>query len=365
MNQYMALKEECPMNVFKRFNFVGGRVLKTGIAVFLTALICDWLDWPPMFAVITAIVTVEPTAADSIKKAFVRFPASAIGAAFSVVFNFAFGPSPLTYMLVAVATIIACHRLRLHDGALVAVLTGVAMISTVQDNYFASFLVRLGTTGIGLTVSTLVNLLVIRPDYSRPIQEKIGQAVRDTGNMLEKRILEIIQNQPLHQTTKMDFRQLLKKLESIETLCTYQKDEWKLHRSDRKDMRSLHYEYKKLAILRQIHYHLGNLLSLPSLELDREKQHVISEMGKSMKTTLFDADFTIDDGHAALVSELVALLKKEVEDREPQSQRFSEEAVIFYELLSIHDLLEELEHIHKLEAKHQRLLDQPFSEGSY
>jgi len=37
-----------------------------------------------MFAVITAIVTIEPTAADSIKKAFVRFPASAIGAGFSV-----------------------------------------------------------------------------------------------------------------------------------------------------------------------------------------------------------------------------------------------------------------------------------------
>ena len=78
------------MKFLEKFNFVGGRIVKTGIAVFITALVCEWLNWPPMFAVITAIVTIEPTAADSIRKAYVRFPASAIGAAFSVVFNFAF-----------------------------------------------------------------------------------------------------------------------------------------------------------------------------------------------------------------------------------------------------------------------------------
>ena len=44
-----------------------------------------------MFAVITAIVTIEPTAEDSIKKAFIRFPASAIGAAFAVLFTYFFG----------------------------------------------------------------------------------------------------------------------------------------------------------------------------------------------------------------------------------------------------------------------------------
>ncbi|MEH7584490.1 aromatic acid exporter family protein, partial [Priestia megaterium] len=72
----------------KKFNFLGGRIIKTGIAVFLTALICQAIGWPYMLAVITAIVTIEPTAADSIKKAFIRFPASAIGAAFAMLYTF-------------------------------------------------------------------------------------------------------------------------------------------------------------------------------------------------------------------------------------------------------------------------------------
>nr|MCG0057218.1 aromatic acid exporter family protein [Escherichia coli] len=76
----------------------------------------------------------EPTAADSIKKAFIRFPASAIGAAFAMLYTFLLGVTPLTYMLVAVSTIISCSKLRLHAGTLVATLTGVAMLTIVHDH---------------------------------------------------------------------------------------------------------------------------------------------------------------------------------------------------------------------------------------
>lgn len=52
----------------KRFRFAGGRIVKTGVAIFLTAWICELLNWPPVFAVITAIVTIEPTVSDSKKR---------------------------------------------------------------------------------------------------------------------------------------------------------------------------------------------------------------------------------------------------------------------------------------------------------
>ncbi|WP_347568885.1 aromatic acid exporter family protein [Evansella sp. AB-P1] len=39
--------------------FIGERVLKTGIAVFITAGICLAYDLPAIFAVITAIVTID------------------------------------------------------------------------------------------------------------------------------------------------------------------------------------------------------------------------------------------------------------------------------------------------------------------
>ncbi|WP_066056509.1 aromatic acid exporter family protein [Robertmurraya korlensis] len=340
------------MELLKKYKFFGGRIVKTGIAVFLTALICDLLSWPPMFAVITAIVTIEPTAAHSIKKAFVRFPASAIGAAFSVLFNFVFGDSPFTYMLVAVTTIIVCYKLRLHDGTLVAVLTGVAMISTVHDHFLSSFFIRLGTTGIGLTVSALVNFLVIKPNYSLMIKSKLHHYIIETGTVIEERGKEIVFQQPLHQETKAKFERLWKDFESVETLCEYQKQEWKLHHIDRKYTREFHYEYKKLSTMRQMFFHVANLMAIPPLDAPLCKEESIQLMFKSFKYALNDKEYRMDEGHLQVAAELRSIFKKCVqEDKCPQTY-----IALLFELLSIHDLIEELHQIQLLAHKHQKFI---------
>ena len=39
---------------------IGARTIKTGLATFLTSLFCLMLDLTPIFAILTAIVTIEP-----------------------------------------------------------------------------------------------------------------------------------------------------------------------------------------------------------------------------------------------------------------------------------------------------------------
>src|SRR5699024_4586284 len=104
----------------------GHRIIKTTLAVFLTAYNCLLLDWPAVFAVITAIVTMEPTVSASIKKGVVRFPASAISAFYAASFVALLGNSPITYPLAASLPIITCFLLRLHTLLLVATVTAVA-----------------------------------------------------------------------------------------------------------------------------------------------------------------------------------------------------------------------------------------------
>jgi len=262
--------------VWKQQKFVGGRILKTGIAVTITAAVCYMLSWPAMFAVITAIVTIEPTAKDSIRKAFVRFPASAIGAAYSVLFTFLLGDSPLSYTFVALGTIYTCYKLRLHAGILVATLTGVAMISTVHDEYVVSFLVRLGTTTIGLVVSSLVNLLVFRADYTTDIQSKMKKLLSDIGDVFERRVQEILNGQPLHRGTRAAFQSIRHSLESIETLGQYQKSEWRYHRFDREEARAFHFTFKKFAIMQQFVYQLGTMFALPTIRItDRDTSQAV------------------------------------------------------------------------------------------
>jgi uncharacterized membrane protein YgaE (UPF0421/DUF939 family) len=347
------------MKKFRLYNFVGGRIVKTGIAVFVTALICHLLDWPAMFAVITAIVTIEPTAADSIKKAFVRFPASAIGAGFSVLATFLFGDSPFSYAFVALATIIACHKLRFHDGTLVATLTGVAMISTVHDHYMSSFFIRLATTSTGLIVSSLVNLFVMPPNYTRRITTSIQVSLIKAGDILCKRGMELIQLENGDKRLRQEFHNFVKEIEKIETLCQYQKDEWKYHRYNRKDVQKFHYEYQRLTILRQAAFHIGNLIYLPSylFKVDANKQELISSIIVSLKSIFYDGGYIAQKYDDQLKKWREHFSKQKLFAENDSGKNFDysihPETVILYELLSIYDLLEDLSRVDQLEAKRQ------------
>ncbi|WP_442600208.1 aromatic acid exporter family protein [Neobacillus sp. D3-1R] len=351
------------MKIQMKFPFVGGRIVKTGIAVIITAFICHILNWPAMFAVITAIVTIEPTTGNSVRKAFVRFPASAIGAAFSVLFTFLFGDSPYSYAFVSLFTIIACHKLKLHDGTLVATLTGVAMISTVHEHYLSSFFIRLGTTSTGLIVSSFVNYLVMPPRYSEIISTKIHSHFEVAGDILYKRGLELSHIQGCHKEIRQQYQNLISEMDKTETLCGYQKDEWKYHRFNRKDVREFHYEYKKLDILRQITYHLGNLIYLPSqyVEMDQGKNEQIMSTIQSIKNIFNDEKFSISDEHLENMTKITERFTHSRQNHSSINQKqhhfLLPETAILYELLSIHDLTVELSQLHNLEFQHHQLLE--------
>jgi uncharacterized membrane protein YgaE (UPF0421/DUF939 family) len=341
------------MKIQKRNFFVGGRVFKTGISVFITALICHLLHWPSMFAVITAIVTIEPTAADSIKKAFVRFPAAAIGAAFSVIFTFLFGDSPLSYTFVAVCTIVACYKLKLQDGMLVATLTGVAMITTVHDQYISSFFIRLGTTGTGIIVSSLVNIFVLPPNYSQAVSDGIHKVSVKIGEILSQKISE---KTVCEKELQIAFDKLVKDIERMQHLCQYQKEEWRFHPSNR--IRHDIYEQKKLTTIQQITYHVGNIMYRPSLNLnlDKDKEECLISALQTLSKILSN-DYMITNEDHLLFQELTEWFyrhpsQQSREIQQMETHTISSETAVLYELLSIFDLTVELNHIQKQENRH-------------
>ncbi|HZG70111.1 MAG TPA: aromatic acid exporter family protein, partial [Chondromyces sp.] len=304
-------------------------------------------------------------AANSIKKAFIRFPASAIGAGFSVLFTFSLGDVPLTYALVSLSTIIACYKLKLHDGTLVATLTGVAMISTVHDYYLSSFFVRLGTTGIGLIVSSLVNLLVMPPNYSKTITNSIHTLFMKAGDILIKSGIEVFSDSLSDKELRQEFQRLNKDIERTEVFFHYQKAEWKFHRFNRKDAREFHYEYKKFNILRQITFHIGNLIYLPSshFHLEQQKKEIIVSILQSLRATFHSKNFVISEEHHQNIRELTKWFSTHKsfmntdEQRTDQQHYLLPETIVLYEVLSIHDLTEELHHIHCREMQHRQLLE--------
>ncbi|WP_161568195.1 FUSC family protein [Anaerobacillus alkaliphilus] len=328
---------------------VGRRIIKTGISVFITALICILLKLPPEFAVIAAIVTIEPTASDSIRKGLVRFPASAIGAGFAVLFVFLFGPSATSFTLAAIFTILLCQKLKLYDGILVATLTAVAMVPDIQDHHHVlTFLSRLGTTFIGITVSSLVNFFILPPKFSPIIKEKLVPNLQLAGKVLVDTIETIINmKQTKADAPSEDYLKLRQSTEKISELVSFQEKEWKYHRIKLSEYRNFNKLRKTNLISQKIVLHLGNLqyVKEPGSFTTAEKE-LVMEAVFSIKAILASPTFDIDNRHYELANELDQLLKEEANLKQASNQyfhHFTPKRIVYFQLLSIHDCLEELQ----------------------
>ncbi|MEN1969729.1 aromatic acid exporter family protein [Lentibacillus sp. N15] len=327
------------------FRLAGTRTVKTGIAIFITAWVCVLLDWPPVFAVITAIVTIEPTVADSIRKGIVRFPASAIGSAYAVLFISLFGNSPLTYTLAAVFTIATCFKLRLHAGLLVATLTAVAMVEVIHSNYFIAFLIRLGTTTTGLLVSTLVNMFVLPPDYTKEITKNIQQISKQTGRVIHQSLTQIVeQRNQIGSDTASKLNELAKKLHHTELLIKFQQDESKYHPLVGNEKELFHHGIKQINQLKLMHYHLNNLMNTPpTTKTWRERDRAIMlQAANELTQSLEDQRYYDPVRHQKQLEQLMEIYwvnNEEIINEQAHPANFPPKLIIMYEFVTIYSLV--------------------------
>ncbi|MFC4558712.1 aromatic acid exporter family protein [Virgibacillus kekensis] len=332
----------------KHVKLPGSRVVKTGVSIFVTAWICVLLDWPPVFAVITAIVTIEPTVSDSIKKGIVRFPASAIGSAYAVFFISLFGNSPLTYTLAAVFTIVTCFKFKLHAGLLVATLTAVAMVEVIHSNFLISFFIRLGTTTTGLVVSTVVNMFVLPPDYTKEIARKIKALRKKTGIAVEKVFAEILaDNRNNLQETEVELiNQLVINGRQIETLIRFQSEETRYHPLVGTEKEQFQIAQDHLVQLQLILYHVDNLIYTPLNDLSwtSEERTLIMRAVSSLAYSLQNKTNYTPAKHQQQLKALTEIFWEDNEEITKTNKKhptnFPPELIILYELVTIYNLVE-------------------------
>ncbi|RXI98163.1 aromatic acid exporter family protein [Anaerobacillus alkaliphilus] len=323
------------MNPFK---FVGRRIIKTGIAVFITALICSKLGLPVIFAVITAIVTTEPTAADSLKRGIIRLPAAAVGAGFALLFDLILGQGALTFALVSMLTILLCHHLKLDNGTLVATLTAVAMIPGANEGIITEFLFRLSGTSLGIIISTLVNFAVLPPRFGPLLVSKVNELFENTALHSEELISAI--SKSTSANVNSSFRKLHQDLEKAFQLCQYQEDEWQYRKRDELEDRSFQFLQRKLTKLQKLISHVGNL-SYVNLNAGLSSAEKKLLMSSAQLITQYCTESTIknDQQLSEYKEDIFHLLKKEIQS----NSNYGQKETLFYELLGILDCLSQLQ----------------------
>ena len=310
------------------------RIVKTGIAVFLTAWLCQLLEWPVIFAVISAIVSVEPTVHASIRKGIVRLPAAAIGAFFAMFFNFVLADSPLTYSISAVLTIYVCHLLRWHQALVVATLTAVNMIEIVEGQWFIDFLVRLGTTSIGIIVSTCINFLIFPPNFTKPIVAQCAKLNMDTKNLLDKVMDYHLYRKGNLQALRKLSDSNFKLIEKTYELIRFQKEEYRYRHVHKNDLKMIYQCGHQLDDFEKINHHIADMMFFSSRNQEWDQSELESlEHIRTMIVEVFRSGHVQETEFQQCFSTLIALLHHHM--NQSSADHIEPVASLTFELLAI------------------------------
>jgi uncharacterized membrane protein YgaE (UPF0421/DUF939 family) len=276
----------------------------------------------------------------------IRLPAAAIGAALAMFFDFIFGQVALTFALAALFTIYICHLLRWDDAIIVATLTAVSMIPLTEEHFLLAFLIRLGTSSIGIIISTFVNFIIMPPNFNKEIIQSYDRVVFETKSLINDSLHYQLKHEGSLRILQIRLSHLMKGLERVNQLINYQREEYRYHRHNFKDFKMLNRIQKRTDILQKISFHIGDMLSFSRADklMDEKDKETFFKAWDMISRHFFSKRFKNEDETGQIqpvIRNLHIILHKQRNEEEP-SLTLSKGSSIAYEILAIHTLLEKI-----------------------
>ncbi len=171
------------------FHYIGMRTLKTGLTVFVAALIAQMINPQDQFVLLfTSLIALESSVASSFENGLKRIAATIIGA-FSAILLMATGlPLPVTAGLSVMLLIIVANRL--GQAGSIGISGSVTILILLngyagQNPYFFTY-IRLRDTIIAIVLALVINLLIFPPKASKRIQNQERILFTETLALVEK-----------------------------------------------------------------------------------------------------------------------------------------------------------------------------------
>ncbi len=190
---------------------VGGRVIKTALAVTLSIVIAQQLGLERVtLAAIVALLTVQRTFYHSLLQSMAKLGSVLLGGVLGTAFSFMFGVSPLGYGLVTLAAIYICLQLRWQEHIVLTAVTGITVIFSGAEMPWTFSLEQIFTAMLGAVCALGINYL-FTPNHRKDVIEKIYRAeegLRDAIDFIMQEMLE-------PGCDDSDFRSRTDKLETL------------------------------------------------------------------------------------------------------------------------------------------------------
>ncbi len=173
---------------------VGGRVLKTALAVTLAIFIVQQLGLVRInLAAIVALITVQKTFYHSLLQSMAKLGSVLIGGVLGTTFSYFFGLSPLGYGLATLAAIYVCLQLQWQEHIVLTAITAITVIfSSNGDTAPLLFSVQqIFTALVGALSGLLLNYL-FTPNHKKEVEQKLLQTEEGLRRGIDFIMLEML-----------------------------------------------------------------------------------------------------------------------------------------------------------------------------
>lgn len=197
----------------------GARILKTGLAVTISMLICTLLNvQPALFAGAATVLNMQPSVTKSFLNAREQIYVHFLSISIAVMVGLVLSPNPLSMGLATILVIYSCNKLKWRNAISGGVMAAIFILGAPEAEFLGHALTRSIAIFIGVGTALVVNLTIAPPRYRQPVIEKllelnniISQAyVLAIENYLELHTMEKEQVVVLNTEVDCKFREVTK-----------------------------------------------------------------------------------------------------------------------------------------------------------
>jgi len=181
---------DLPLRVLQPF--LGARILKTGIAVFLTlALLHRMGSAYATFGAVAAVLAVQPSISQARNAFLQQLIGNAVAGAVATLLGLWLPVNPLTMALGAILALGILVRFRLTEAAGLAVVVVLFVMDRPEHDFVRYTLARMGTIVVGMAIGFLVNRLVRPPDALRRARGELAEVHRHLDRIMDRLLLSL------------------------------------------------------------------------------------------------------------------------------------------------------------------------------
>ncbi|MFD2672546.1 aromatic acid exporter family protein [Marinicrinis sediminis] len=206
---------------------LGGRILKTGLAVVLTLYICQWFALSPsIIMVIAAVLTTQPTIYRSYRYFLEQLQANTIGALLGLMMVYVLGNEPIVIGLAVILVIMTNLLLKLDTTISLSILTVIAVMEQPDEVLNRFMLIMLG-----ILLSLIINAILLPPNYEKTLKGKLKDLSEELSLLLRNMVEGVFDEKSL----RAEKEKLEKDLKKADELYEMLKEESGLTRLKKKN----------------------------------------------------------------------------------------------------------------------------------